>query len=89
VGFANPFVHAAAQRAGMKVLGWSSAGWDGIAHDPEKVVSRILSELSPGAIILLHDGILKGMAPGFRAETLENLLIRLKSEGYETTIPKC
>ena len=89
VGLGNPFVHAAAQCAGMKVIGWSSAGWDGIAHDPEKVVSRILSELSPGAIILLHDGKLKEMAPGTRAATLEKLLIRLKSAGYETTIPKC
>jgi peptidoglycan-N-acetylglucosamine deacetylase len=89
VGFGNPFVHAAAQRAGMKLLGWSASGWDGIVHDPEKVVSRILSELLPGAIILLHDGKLKGMAPGSRAATLEKLLICLKSEGYETTIPKC
>jgi hypothetical protein len=84
----NPFVHSAAQRAGIKVLGWSSAGWDGIVHDPEKVVSRILLGLSPGTIILLHDGKLKGMTPGSRAATLEKLLIRLKSAGYETTIPK-
>lgn len=89
VGLGNPFVHAAAQRAGMKLLGWSASGWDGIAHDPEKVVSMILSGLSPGAIILLHDGKLKGMASGCRAATLENLLIRLKSVGYETTLPKC
>ena len=89
VGLANPFVHAAAQRAGLKMLGWSANGWDGITHHPEKVVSRILASLSPGAIILFHDGSLKGLAPGTRARTLEDLLIRLKAKGYETILPKC
>ena len=88
VGLANPFVHTAAQRGGMKLLGWSASGWDGIAYDPDKVVSRILSDLSPGSIILLHDGKLKGMASGHRATTLENLLISLKLAGFETTLPK-
>lgn len=88
VGLANPFVHAAAQRAGLQMIGWSASGWDGITHNPEKVISRILGSLSPGAIVLIHDGALKGMVPGTRGRTLDELLIRIKSLGYQTILPK-
>ena len=70
------------------MIGWTATGWDGITHHPDKVVSRIMANLSPGAIILIHDGAVKGMEPGARARTLENLLVSLKAKGYETILPK-
>ena len=88
VGLANPFVHAAVQRTGLQMIGWSASGWDGIVHHPEKVISRILRSLSPGAIVLIHDGALKGMAPGMRGRTLDQLLIGIKELGYEIILPK-
>ena len=88
VGLANPFVHAAAQRAGLKMLGWSAAGWDGIAHQPRKVIARIMKNVSPGAIILLHEGSLKGMPSGTRARSLDELLLMLKAKGYEVVLPQ-
>lgn len=83
-GLANPFVHAAAAAAGLRMAGWSAAGYDGIRHDPERAIARILAVLRPGAVILLHEGPLPGQAPGTRARTLDRLLRELGRRGYAT-----
>jgi peptidoglycan-N-acetylglucosamine deacetylase len=87
VGLANPFVHAEVARTGLRLIGWSATGWDGIPHTPAKVIDLILRSLTPGGIILLHEGGLHGMPQGSRAETLDQLLCRLKELGYRTTLP--
>ena len=87
VGLANPFVHAATESAGLLMTGWTAAGLDGIPHEPERVVARIMKRVRPGAIILLHEGSLPGMPPGTRGRTLEMLLQRLNNEGYGTCLP--
>lgn len=87
VGLANPFVHAAAEKNGLRMIGWSAAGWDGLPHQPDRVIERIVRSLRPGAIILLHEGAMKGMPRSTRARTLHRLLCRLEAEGYSTTLP--
>lgn len=87
VGLANPFVHAAAEKAGLRMVGWSANGFDGIPHDPERVVRRIMKGLRPGSVILIHENRLPGMRPGTRARTLDMLLRRLDEEGYRTVLP--
>lgn len=87
-GLGNVFVHRAAEKRGLAMVGWSASGLDGIAHVPERVVERILSTLRPGCIILLHEGPLFGLRPGTRARTLEAVLKGLKERGYETVIPQ-
>lgn len=88
VGLANPFVHAAAERAGLRMVGWSANGFDGVFHDPEPVVERIMKGLRPGGIVLIHEGRLPGMKPGTRAKTLDRLLHRLADAGYRTALPR-
>jgi peptidoglycan/xylan/chitin deacetylase (PgdA/CDA1 family) len=87
VGLANPFVHAAAERAGLRMVGWSANGFDGVSHDPERVVKRIMRVLRPGGIALIHEGRLPGMKPGTRAKTLDMLLHRIGDAGYRTVLP--
>lgn len=87
VGFANPFVHAASEQAGLRMLGWSATGFDGIVHRPERVVQRIMRGLHPGGVILIHEGRLPGTPPGRRARTLDMLLHRLVDTGYRTALP--
>ena len=82
VGMANPFVHLAAESCGLKMVGWSATGHDGIAHDPSRVVSRIRQSARPGGIVLLHESHLRGMRAGERACTLSKLLNTLKADGY-------
>jgi peptidoglycan/xylan/chitin deacetylase (PgdA/CDA1 family) len=82
VGMANPFVHLAAEACGLKIMGWSATGHDGIAHDPARVVRRIRRSATPGGIILLHESHLRSMREGERACTLSELLNTLKVDGY-------
>lgn len=86
-GLANPFVHAEVEKIGLRLIGWSAAGWDGLPHDPAKVIDRITRSLMPGGIILLHEGELREMTHGRRAETLDQLLCQLKELGYRVTLP--
>jgi peptidoglycan/xylan/chitin deacetylase (PgdA/CDA1 family) len=87
VGFANPFVHAAAAAQKLTLIGWSSTGCDGITHHSESVLTKIMASVRPGGIILSHDSQLRGLAPKSRATLLDRLLLRLKSEGYGCCLP--
>ncbi len=79
-GAVSPSVIAAAEKS--KLL---SVLWDGDAKDWQNpsaaaIVQRVLSRVSPGAIILMHDG------GGDRANTVAALPIiikNLKQQGYE------
>lgn len=86
-GLANPFLHAAVEHSGMRMIGWSATGLDGIPHNPDRVIERIMHAVVPGSIILIHEGPLPGHHQGTRAKTLEFLLKRLHSKGYRTVIP--
>jgi len=82
VGMANPFVHLAAEACGLKIIGWSATGHDGIAHDPARVVRRIRRSATPGGIVLLHESHLRRMREGERACTLSELVNTLNADGY-------
>ncbi len=86
-GLTNPFVHAAAARAGLRIAGWTVRGYDGIAHQPDEVVARLTRGLRPGAIVLLHEGPVRGLRPGTRARTLDRFLATLSALGYRTAPP--
>ncbi len=83
VGMSNPFVNAALKTHGLARVAWSARGFDGVAADPRLVVARIERGLSPGAIVLLHEGA----AHGRNVETLRLLLQRLDASGYRTVLP--
>lgn len=82
VGMANPFVHLAARDLGLKLVGWSASGHDGLQHKPARVVARIRRAVRPGAIVLLHENSLAGMRRGERACTLSSLLNTLRNDSY-------
>ena len=79
MGLSNPRVFRAARALGLQVIGWSARGLDTQSHDPERIVARIVRQLEPGAIILLHDGNI----PAERLlMTVKLLLAKLKERGY-------
>jgi peptidoglycan/xylan/chitin deacetylase (PgdA/CDA1 family) len=82
VGMANPFVHLAARELGLKMSGWSATGNDGVPKNPARVISKILTSLQPGAIVLFHDSHLPGMREGQRACTLEALMASVHDHGF-------
>lgn len=56
-GFHTPWSLRAVRRAGMRTLVWDVDPYDWKDPAPETLIRRILADVRPGSIILLHDGI--------------------------------
>lgn len=54
-GHRNLFTHPVAEALGLDVMGWNRRGYDAVEKDANKALARILKELSPGDIVLLHE----------------------------------
>jgi len=81
VGMKNPFVHPALARRNLRLVGWSARGFDGVLTKPADVVARIAPRLSPGAIVVLHQG------RDASVEIVEQTIVAAKERGYEFVIP--
>ena len=82
-GVTNPTIARAVRRLGLVPVGWSIRSLDTVSRDPERVATRILRRLHPGAVILLHDRCAGS------DRLLDRLLDGLQKRGYEpTTIPE-
>lgn len=55
-GLRNPFLDPVLVRFGLTLATWSRRGFDTRAGDAALVGRRLLRNLKPGAILLLHDG---------------------------------
>lgn len=84
VGHANPFVAAPLHDCGLARVAWDARGFDAVKSDPTGVVSRIERGLSPGAIVLLHEGARHGR----NVEMVALLLQRMQALGYATVLPE-
>ena len=83
-GLVSPEVVDIAAANQLRVLGWTVDSADYLRPPPTAIVSRVMSQMRPGAIVLLHDG------GGDRANTVAALrpLIRaLKAQGYTFSSP--
>jgi peptidoglycan/xylan/chitin deacetylase (PgdA/CDA1 family) len=75
---------AVARELGMRSVGWSLAVEDWVPPGVDELVRR-LSAVTPGGIVLLHDG------GGDRSQTVEavaTLVPRLRAEGWTFTVPR-
>ncbi|MFP6873431.1 MAG: polysaccharide deacetylase family protein [Verrucomicrobiales bacterium] len=87
VGMRNCFVHPILRRLGLKLVAWSTRGFDGSRDDVERVVSRIARRIKPGAIILLHEGRRTGGGGSLIAKTLPKVLEIIESRELKAVIP--
>ena len=83
-GFRDALVLAEAHRQGLTVVNWSVMSRDWTNPGVDVLVERMQKAVTPGAIILLHDGDgLKQLAPRDQtAEAARIIIRRLKAEGY-------
>lgn len=81
VGTKNPAVHPALTRRGMLLVGWTARAFDTKTNDPEVVVKRIMPDVAPGTIILLHQG--RKASLQMLARTIEEV----QRAGYRFVIP--
>jgi peptidoglycan/xylan/chitin deacetylase (PgdA/CDA1 family) len=81
VGLKNIFLEPALLRNGMRYVGWSVRGKDGVTCDPETVARRVGQHISPGAIVLLHEGRARSN------EAILRVIDELRARGYSFVIP--
>ncbi len=81
VGMKNPAVHPVLKRHGMTLVGWSARGFDSTTDDPEVVLRRVLPDVRPGAIVLLHQGRASS------ARIIERTVMELQKLGYSFVVP--
>ena len=65
----------------MTLIGWSARAFDTRTDDPERVVKRIMPDVTPGAIILLHQGRRASL------QMLERVIEEVQRAGYRFVIP--
>lgn len=87
-GLRNMFLHPLLAQRGLGLVGWSARGFDTVARDPARVVSRIEKAARPGAIILLHEGRQTARDPEFGLRCLELTLQRLTARGFRCVLPR-
>ncbi len=81
-GMRNPFVHPILRHEQLTLVAWTARGYDGTDTDRQKVLARLLKNLRPGAILVLHEST--PIAP----RLLESLLSELDRRGYACVLPR-
>jgi peptidoglycan/xylan/chitin deacetylase (PgdA/CDA1 family) len=75
-GVTNPNIAKALKTLKLQSIGWNIRSYDTSTNDIEKIKQRILAQLKPGAIILLHDRL------ELMPQLLEELIPAIKEKGY-------
>jgi peptidoglycan-N-acetylglucosamine deacetylase len=88
VGLKNVFVHPELERRGLRLIGWTVRGLDTVRRDPVRVAERIVQQIKPGAIVVLHEGQRAEKDPEFNLRCLELTLSALAERGYRCVIPE-
>jgi peptidoglycan-N-acetylglucosamine deacetylase len=86
VGIKNVLLGSMLEDRGMTCIGWSIRSGDSFSENPEEVAARVASRLSPGAIILMHEG--PPLKPQVRVQAVAQTLARIQSAGYRCIIPQ-
>lgn len=85
-GRITPAIFRAAQRSGERIVLWTVALEHHDAPTPQAMADRVLRQVRPGGIILMHDG---GSSRENTVRALPILLDALKSRGYRfVTVPQ-
>jgi peptidoglycan/xylan/chitin deacetylase (PgdA/CDA1 family) len=74
-GVSNPNIAAAVRKLKYKPVGWSIRSLDTV-YSPEKVRQRVLNQLGPGKVILMHDNL------GGTSRVLPEIIEGCISKGY-------
>jgi peptidoglycan/xylan/chitin deacetylase (PgdA/CDA1 family) len=76
-GVTNPNLKKAVLEGGFISIGWSIRSYDTVIGNEERLLTRILARLKPGAILLLHD------TSDSTLKILSRLLKEIRNRGYK------
>lgn len=79
-GVTNPHIARAVRRTDKRVIGWDIRSLDTVIKDETRLWSRVISKLSQGNIILMHDTSERTL------HVLEQLLEYLKANDYQVVL---
>jgi peptidoglycan/xylan/chitin deacetylase (PgdA/CDA1 family) len=85
-GIKNPWLARALRDRSLTCIGWTARGLERWHKDPESVATQILRGVSPGAILLLHEG--PRVPRAIRVEAIRRVLERLSEQGYRCVVPR-
>ena len=85
-GFLTPATEEIARRHHLVLVGWTADTQDWRGGKPQEMLDHIRSEISPGAIVLMHDGVGPGATREGCSGTVDlvrPLVALLRSRGLE------
>jgi len=85
-GIRGPWLQPVLDELGLDLVSWTRRGFDTVTPDPARVHDRLVKGLSPGDILVLHDGA-SARGPGGRPvveEVLPRLLETISARGLAT-----
>ncbi len=86
-GMRNHHVHPILAKQNLTLVAWSARGRDGVSRDKPRIVARLKKGISPGAILLMHEGALDAGGERLAPQILRELLAALKAGGYHAVLP--
>jgi peptidoglycan/xylan/chitin deacetylase (PgdA/CDA1 family) len=75
-GVLNPALRRAIKKGGYLPVGWSIRSLDTVIKEKEQLLARVVKQLQPGAVILLHD------TSEATVQILPELITYIHQEGY-------
>ncbi len=79
-GVMTPHLAKAIQMTNMHSIGWNVRSFDTVITDPDKLLRKIMSQLSDNCVVLLHD------YPEVTAKILPQLIENAHSQGYTFSV---
>jgi peptidoglycan/xylan/chitin deacetylase (PgdA/CDA1 family) len=81
----NPLLASALRKRSLTCVGWTARGLERSCAQADEVVQRVLRNLAPGNILLLHEG--PRVPATIRVEAIRRVLAELQRQGYRCVIP--
>lgn len=79
-------LETALEARGLTCVGWTIRSGDCLARVPEDVASHVIPRLTPGAIILMHEGI--SVRPAVRIRAISLILEAGTAQNYRFVLPE-
>ncbi len=85
-GLKGPFLHALLL-PGEPLVAWTARAFDTVCRQPDTVIQRLLKDIQPGAILLMHEGVIADDGSRLAPQVLEKLLVGLAKRNLKPVVP--
>ncbi len=79
VGLRHPLLGVYLREAGLEYISWKIRTFDTLLREPRPILRRVLEQVAPGDIILMHDSD----SAGVTLELLPRMIDELRNRGFE------